>query len=397
VRVALVGSVDSTHAPVPRSDAERLVFRQLYETLVRVDCSGRLTPGLAESWVSSDSGRRWTFTLRRGAQFWDGVPVTARDVLASWRARDTALAGVPWADSLSAAVTIGGEHTLNVRLREADDTLPRRFALPALAVAKLVPGLAWPLGTGKYWLNTSDGRRVASPAFGDSLPAIVFRSGSGGDPRDLLDAGTDVLVTDDAAVLGYAGSRDELTSAPLPWERTYVLIRRVDSTAAPLGDFQAGLARDAVRVEARPAAGAVWWEDRSRCSHTPVAPAGAVSTAPLSRIAYLRGDETARDLANRLVALGAAGPPSITLAEGMPAQAFAAALRTGAVTGYVVALPTLSLQPCADMRALVNRAPWLDTLPAGHIVPLVDTRRRAIVRRPGLPLATDWDGVPRLR
>src|SRR5207249_1841429 len=87
VRVALVGSVDSTHAPVPRSDAERLVFRQLYETLVRVDCSGRVTPGLADSWVSSDSGRRWTFSLRRGAQFWDGVPVTARDVLASWRAR----------------------------------------------------------------------------------------------------------------------------------------------------------------------------------------------------------------------------------------------------------------------------------------------------------------------
>ena len=81
VTVALTDSVDPVHVPVPRNDAERLVFGQLYETLVRVDCEGHAVPGLAASWSSSDGGRRWTLTLRDQAQFWDGAPVTARDVV----------------------------------------------------------------------------------------------------------------------------------------------------------------------------------------------------------------------------------------------------------------------------------------------------------------------------
>jgi len=67
--VALLGSVDPAHAPVAVSDAERLVFAQLYEPLVHVDCAGRVVPGLADSWRVDSGGRRWTFTLRRDAQF----------------------------------------------------------------------------------------------------------------------------------------------------------------------------------------------------------------------------------------------------------------------------------------------------------------------------------------
>jgi len=67
--VALPGPVDPAHAPVPASDAERLVFPQLYEPLARIDCAGRMVPGLAESWSVDSGGRRWTFTLRHDAQF----------------------------------------------------------------------------------------------------------------------------------------------------------------------------------------------------------------------------------------------------------------------------------------------------------------------------------------
>src|SRR5688572_25020374 len=48
--VATVGlgeRVDPSHAPRPSNDSERLLFRQLYETLVRVDCNGEPGPGLA--------------------------------------------------------------------------------------------------------------------------------------------------------------------------------------------------------------------------------------------------------------------------------------------------------------------------------------------------------------
>src|SRR5439155_19885395 len=48
--IALGDRVDPANAPHPTNDSERLLFRQLYETLVRVDCEGRVRPGLAASW-----------------------------------------------------------------------------------------------------------------------------------------------------------------------------------------------------------------------------------------------------------------------------------------------------------------------------------------------------------
>src|SRR5207237_9966812 len=75
----------------PHTRAERFVFAQLYETLIHVDCQGRVLPALARSWEQGPDGH-WTVTLRSDARFWDGAPVTTRDALASWRARDSSLA-----------------------------------------------------------------------------------------------------------------------------------------------------------------------------------------------------------------------------------------------------------------------------------------------------------------
>src|SRR5688572_22186632 len=54
VMVALRGSVSPTRAPVPENDAERFLFRALYESLIRVDCTGAAVPALAEAWASED-------------------------------------------------------------------------------------------------------------------------------------------------------------------------------------------------------------------------------------------------------------------------------------------------------------------------------------------------------
>src|SRR6185295_16789950 len=69
---------------------ERLLFRQLYETLVRVDCDGRVRPGLADSWRPGTSARTRIVTLRDNARFSDGTPITYADVLASWTRSGTA-------------------------------------------------------------------------------------------------------------------------------------------------------------------------------------------------------------------------------------------------------------------------------------------------------------------
>src|SRR5262245_61673298 len=81
--VALTDRIDPANAPRPSNESERLLFRQLYETLVRADCMGELRPGLAASWRLDADGRTWIVTLRENARFADGTSVTADQVRAS--------------------------------------------------------------------------------------------------------------------------------------------------------------------------------------------------------------------------------------------------------------------------------------------------------------------------
>jgi ABC-type oligopeptide transport system substrate-binding subunit len=63
--------------PAITQDADSLmVSKYLYEGLVRLDASGKPTPGLAESWVISDDQLDYIFTLRAGITFSDGTPIT---------------------------------------------------------------------------------------------------------------------------------------------------------------------------------------------------------------------------------------------------------------------------------------------------------------------------------
>src|SRR6266702_1834323 len=106
--LAAPGAIDPAHAPSPVTPGERVLFRQLYETLLRSDCEGRLHPALAATWSSADGGRTWTLTIADSARFWDGVPVGARDVIASWGAA---------IDSVADSVVATGERSVTVRLR----------------------------------------------------------------------------------------------------------------------------------------------------------------------------------------------------------------------------------------------------------------------------------------
>ena len=77
--VALSDSVVPGRAPVPHNRSERLVFANLYETLVQVDCDGSVRPGLADTWACTADSTTWVFTLRPDARFWDGTRVTSGD------------------------------------------------------------------------------------------------------------------------------------------------------------------------------------------------------------------------------------------------------------------------------------------------------------------------------
>lgn len=369
LRVALADSVDFAHAPAPANDSERLVFRQLFETLIRLDCRGEVRPGLASTWASDVRGNAWTFTLRPEAPFADNTPLTAARLVSSWQSRPGTLhaLGIDSARALD-------DRRLRVWVRAVEDSQLAVFADAALSAT---PSDSFSRPTASMPLLVHRGDRAST--------VLEFLTTPGADLRDALDRGADLVVTRDLALVEYAAKRPDLAIFPLPWSRTYVLMQRTAAESLPLGDesVQQTMARDAVRADARPAAGPLWWDGQLDCNlDSPVAT--AASTAP--RIVYLQGDEAARGLAERVVALG--GSRSQLRTAGLGNVEFKASFSEGRERGYILALPSRTLDPCRESEVL--RQGW-------RIHPLIDTRAFAIVRRGSPRLSVDWDGTVRLQ
>jgi hypothetical protein len=408
--VALGEPVDRSKAPRPSNESERLLFRQLYETLVRADCRGRVVPGLAASWRLDQDGRTWILSLRTAAQFSDGTPVSAADVRASWLGIGRGDTLHPQVDRLIESIDPVAEHTLAIRLRSQRLDTPLALAHPDLAVAKVIGDSEWPLGTRGVRIVAGAGTvpAVASSAIvlaRDNAAAIRFLVAPG-DPRDLLDHGVDLLLTRDPAALDYAATLPQFESAPLAWQRTYVLLtpgRARDVRSLP-DDARQVLAGDAVRGEARGAQGPFWWQTWEGCGIAAPSPLRN-RASPIPRIVYDGSDSVARDLAERFVALARApGADATTILDvilpdrprrtfqrdrGLTGAALTVAQRLGADAGYIVALDKRTPDPCRDLQALVETAPWLDP---ETIVPLVDARLQAIVRRGRAGVTAEWDG-----
>jgi len=360
ITIGLSEAVEPRHAPFARNDAERIVFRHLYETPVRIDCDGHVRPELAEQWEKADGGRRWTFRLRDGAQFWDGAPVTAQDIVFGHGG-----AGYTLSAPEKSVVT--------VTFAKEQDDVPPVLGDPGLAVTKPAPDSSWPIGTGSYWATSATTTPQEIRAHTPRGDTLVFKFAASGDARDLLDAGVDLLVTRDRALRDYAATLQNHEVAALPWDRTYVYV----TAEAGGGSTRFDGLEQAVRAEARRAEGDFWWRDLRACGiardSAPPAPTGQ------RRILYPRGDPTARELAGRLAALTHA------VATGRAPDDFSAALAGGKDWGYVVALPRVTANVCRSAKDL------LPTWPATFTA-LVDTRPTAIVRRGVARWTVDQDG-----
>jgi hypothetical protein len=342
--VPLLDPVDRDHALSPANDTELLLYRMTLDTPLRLDCQGQALPGLASSWERDSTGRVWTLTLNS--------PMTAHDVVAAWNERKA----VEGSLALQSAVALD-DRRIAVTLSRPQDSVPKILADPAFAMA--IDPAQRPRG-------------------------VKFEIQTGSDPRDALERGGDLVVTRDPALVEYVAARPEFAAFALPWSRTYVLLQ--PASAEPLkmesGDAdRRSLARDAVSADARAAEPPFWGNEVAACP-TGMA-SGSTSTA--SRVVYIRGDEVARGLAERIVALAGSGD-GVRAAALEPAD-FARALRTGSDRAYIVALPRHTLAPCRDASM------WP---PGARLLPLIDTRAYAIVRKGAPPLTVDWDGTVRL-
>ncbi|MBB2947225.1 peptide/nickel transport system substrate-binding protein [Actinoplanes lutulentus] len=76
------GATPQTLDPLLSSDVQTdLTSVAVYDTLLTYDSDDKLVPKLATEWKVADDATSITFTLREGAKFHDGTPVTAADVV----------------------------------------------------------------------------------------------------------------------------------------------------------------------------------------------------------------------------------------------------------------------------------------------------------------------------
>jgi hypothetical protein len=390
--------INPANAPRPSNNSEQLLFRQLYETLLRVDCMGRMRAGLAASWRFDADERHWLVTLRDGARFADGTVVTSADVLASWSDARGLRADV---SRLVHAIAAVDDRSLAISLQQGGNTEPRSLAIADLAIVKPAAGSPWPLGTRGARVTTDAGPAVITVARDGAATLTIVAAAA--DPRDLLDRQADLLITRDPATLDYARTLSQFELISLPWQRVHLLLSPGRARSSPMLSDQARqvLADDAVRGEARGAKGPLWW--LAGCGVAASTLPTRAATVP--RVVFASGDPVARDLAERFVGLARGSGPGLTpfldaLLPDRPRRSFqgtaglagdelARAQRLGADAGYVVSMDSWPLEPCRDLQALMDRAPWLD--PA-TIVPLVETRQHAIVRRGRSGVFIEFDG-----
>ncbi len=237
--VSVVAGSPASLDPARHGDLGSASFiSQLYETLTAVDPTLTVRPALAESWVVSDEGRRVTFTLRPDLTFSDGTPLTATDVVHSWRRLFDPTSPSPLAsliadvvgarallsgqstDVASLGVRAEGDRTVVVDLERGGGDLPAivsgaPFAIvPASAgAAEITPKPETFVGSGGYMLSAVGPDAIvlkANPRYWAGKPAIetvrMLTTLGGRSPVDAFVAG-DVDVTDigfsDAAWIAY--------------------------------------------------------------------------------------------------------------------------------------------------------------------------------------------------
>ena len=121
------------------------ILRDLYEGLMTLDVNGKPIYGVAES--HSVKGNIWTFNLRKNAKWSDGNRLVAADFVRAWRLAIDPQTAAPYAFLLnnilhakkimhmklspdSLLVTAIDDHTLEIRLWQADSAFLEKLSLP---------------------------------------------------------------------------------------------------------------------------------------------------------------------------------------------------------------------------------------------------------------------------
>ena len=149
------GGLDPTAAAA--SSIAEVVQDNIFETLVKVNSDGSVTPMLAERWEVSPDLRTYTFHLRHGVKFQNGEPFNAASVKYSFdRAASEGSTNKDKRTFANMSTVVSDEHTVVVLNKEVD---PDFLFLLGQATAIMVEpksvdnNKTKPVGTGPYQLE----------------------------------------------------------------------------------------------------------------------------------------------------------------------------------------------------------------------------------------------------
>jgi peptide/nickel transport system substrate-binding protein len=171
IRVSAIGGppqlVNANLQPLDPPSA--FLAETIAQGLVRFDAAGEIEPALAQSWIVSDDGLRYTFRIRR-ATWADGSPVTALQVATRLRAALSRASRNPFKPVLGAvdSVTAMTDFVLEIALHGPRPNFLQLLAHPELAVVQNNGG------TGPYRLARSEpaGLLLAYPRAEETEEAV---------------------------------------------------------------------------------------------------------------------------------------------------------------------------------------------------------------------------------
>lgn len=152
LRLSMPVNADKTD-PLKVNTEEMLnLYSLVYESLLFVDASGQLIPGLAENWSADETGAVWTMKLRSAARWQDtGAPVTAADVVQTFN-RIVALGAVSYYSYATRAIERmeqGADGSLIVTMKRAGLSSLYALTFPVTQSQATATG-NYPAGTGPY-------------------------------------------------------------------------------------------------------------------------------------------------------------------------------------------------------------------------------------------------------
>lgn len=207
---------------------------EITETLVDVDATGQLSPGLAARWSVSPDQKTWRFAVRPGALFHDGSAVTPEAVVRSLE-RALAQPGILKNTPIQRIAAVNGE--VQIALKQAFTALPaylahnstQILAPAAFAADGTVQAV---LGSGPYKIVRINAPQkletVAFEGWRGKRPAVErveYLSSSRGETRGMLaESGqADLVFTHDAVAIERLKRNPRLQFHTLPIPRTLYL------------------------------------------------------------------------------------------------------------------------------------------------------------------------------